>query len=353
MTSLAGLCPAICRQSSRHENDLPGEGGADLLGIDLDRVAAQQILERHIAHFGDADLVVHELVKAGEVFQRAACLAADAQDIPPRFCVGARNGKIDFVDAVLFDVFEDIIPPAHDGHAVEKAPPLVRVVVDDAARAVGYVPGAGHIVQNELSGGAGADQHDAAGGLIRPAHPSAQRKIHAVGKPAGQHQHKHQDRAAEVIRQRHSVVQQRDAGNVEDDHRKTAEGDAHKLGKARVLPYTPVQTEEPEHRDRAHDEDRHKAVQRLQVFRRNHRVAAVEPYPESENAEAHRRRVVDHEKSRDDMPSCDMQPVADRTQYLVHGLHLSDLPGLAGRYCVSVSVKNREITSSRSALSST
>ena len=79
------------------------------------------------------DLTQHELIHAGQGFELAAGLLADVENVAFRLRAGAWNGQIDLGDPVLLDRLENILTSADDGHIIQITPPLVGVIVNDAA----------------------------------------------------------------------------------------------------------------------------------------------------------------------------------------------------------------------------
>ena len=79
------------------------------------------------------DLPRDKLIHARKYLQFTTCLFADVQNIPSSLRPRAGDRKIDLVDLILFDVWENVLSSAHNGHVIQIPPPLIGVVVDDAA----------------------------------------------------------------------------------------------------------------------------------------------------------------------------------------------------------------------------
>ena len=143
------------------QDGLAGDEGKYLFHIRTDRFAAEEVLHGDVLHGGDADLVLNHLIDAGELFELAAGLVADAEDLLLLFAGGAGDGKIDLVDLILLDSRKDVLAAADNGDAVNIAVPLVRVVIDDADDPVMRLGRLLDIAEDHLAGGAGADEHHA------------------------------------------------------------------------------------------------------------------------------------------------------------------------------------------------
>ena len=141
------------------QDGLAGDEGKDLFHIRTDRFAAEEVLHGDVLHGGHADLVLNHLIDAGELFELAAGLVADAEDLLSLFGCGARDGKIDLVDLILLDSRKDVLAAADNGDAVNIAVPLVGVVVDDTDDPVVRPGRLLDIAEDHLAGGAGADEH--------------------------------------------------------------------------------------------------------------------------------------------------------------------------------------------------
>ena len=157
------------------QDGLAGDEGKNLLHIRLNRLAAEEVLHGDVLHGGHADLILNQLIDAGKLFELAAGLAADGEDLLLLFAGGAGDGKIDLVDFILLNSWEDVLAAADNGDAVDIAVPLVGVVVDDADDPVVRPVGLLDIAEDHLASGAGADKHDTrAGRFGRTVQPAAQ-----------------------------------------------------------------------------------------------------------------------------------------------------------------------------------
>ena len=107
------------------QDGLAGDEGKDLFHIRADRFAAKEVLHGDVLHGGHADLVLNHLIDAGELFELAAGLVADAEDLLLLLTGGTGNGKIDLVDLILLDSRKDVLAAADDGDTVDIAVPLV------------------------------------------------------------------------------------------------------------------------------------------------------------------------------------------------------------------------------------
>ena len=168
--------------AARHQNGLAGDRPKNFRHIHLNGFPAQQILHRHVPHFVNGNFPVDQLIDARQHFQLAAGFVADVQDLPLILRRGAGNGYEDLFDPVFFNADKDILPAAHDGHALQIAVPFVGVVIDDALHIqIGFL-GADDVPQDHLSGRTGADEHGRIGAAADGTAAALQQN-EAVGKP--------------------------------------------------------------------------------------------------------------------------------------------------------------------------
>ena len=145
--------------SARDHYRLAGDKAEHLLHIGAYRVAPEQIFDRDASHLADCYLVVHKLIDARELPQLAVGLLADAEDIAPLLSGRAGNGKEYLAYLVLADGLHYRLPAAHNGNALDKAVPLVGVVVDYADHLVAQAGGVVGVAEYHLSRSACAYQH--------------------------------------------------------------------------------------------------------------------------------------------------------------------------------------------------
>ena len=239
--------------AARDEDGLAGDVSGDLVKVDLHGLAAEQVLNVHLADLLDAHLAVGELADAGQRAQGAGRIVTAVEDLELLLPGRRGNGKDDLVDAVLFRHGGDDVPPADDLYAAQVAAVFLRRVVDDAHDLVLRARAGLKLTQCYGAGLTAADEH---GALFAPAAQPGARAPHApVGKaqrPAQQAQNEHvHDREAA----RHGQLQHEHADHIRHGRKQAAHGDAEQLRYAGKLPQAVIQLQDAEDHDRAHGVD--------------------------------------------------------------------------------------------------
>ena len=116
-----------------HQDVLPFQSGQDLVIIDLYLGAPQQVGNLHVPELADADFSVDQLVGRRYGLQLAARVLAYVEDgllVRP----GRGRDRIDDAgDPVLLYFLLDVVPVAHDRHALQHPSFFIQVVIDHAA----------------------------------------------------------------------------------------------------------------------------------------------------------------------------------------------------------------------------
>ena len=103
------------------------------LHICLDRLATEQIFDRNLLHLTDCNFTSHELIHAGKIFQFTVCFLTYIKDVSALFCCSTGNCQIDFFDLILLHTCKYIVSAADNRNTFNKAPPLISIIIDDAA----------------------------------------------------------------------------------------------------------------------------------------------------------------------------------------------------------------------------
>ena len=206
--------------AARDEHGLAGDVAGDLVEIDLHDVAAEQILDVHLAQALDAHLAIGDLIQARKRAQTAGRLLAQIHDLRALLARGRGNREHDLLDAVFLHHLLELCRRADDAHAAQIAAGLGGIVVKNADNLVFRVLAVKKLPNDHRAGSAAADDHRAPPlgavaavameprGAVAPAHCHA---AHA------EQQHIHDRKAA-----RHPQMQQVRPDPVGDARRATA-----------------------------------------------------------------------------------------------------------------------------------
>ena len=276
-----------------HEHGLPGEVGADALELHLHRLAAEHVLDAHLAHLAGERAASLEQLEHGR--QRAhgyPARAALAHDSRARRARGGGDRDDHFVGLGLVEDARQVAfgVPAH-AHAVDAQPPLARVVVEEADRREPELAVAHDLAQHQPPAVAGTgDQHAAfalapsAEGRQRTALVDAAReRPHADQEHQRQQGEQHDDAVGQADRRRcrgawprSTGTQHGDGDDREQHDREDRPRDRLVVALARVAPAALVDAREDEHGQapRKHPPDRAFAQQRVVAGRARCRSAA-------------------------------------------------------------------------------
>ena len=209
----------------------------DLVVVDDDGVASEEVLDLDVLHAGEADFAVGELIDAGEGLDGAAGLVADAEDGTSLGGGGRRDGDKDLLDAEGLDGDGDEVAAADDGDVVDAAVPFVVVVVDDALEDDVASVGGGEVAEDEASGGAGADEEGVFAGAVSGEDGTCEDEAEeAPGEARSDEEGKLGEAAEDVVEERHPVSEGKDGQGM--DGKGTGPGDeaAEKLAVAGETP---------------------------------------------------------------------------------------------------------------------
>lgn len=141
------------------EDGLARDSLKDLVVVDLDLGAAQQVDDLHLAELADADLAVHELVNPRYGLELAARILADIQDLFSVLCVERRDRKNNMRDTVLLCHLRNHFASSDDRYALEHTALFVFVVIDDADNPRVDLITVLQLLDQHLPGCPGADNH--------------------------------------------------------------------------------------------------------------------------------------------------------------------------------------------------
>ena len=243
--------------AARHENGLAVQEIKDLIHVDLDRIAAEKVLDGNLFKIRYGDIAVDELVHAGQVFELAPGFLAYGKDVPALRHARGGNGEENFLNVVFFRCLENVLAAADYGHAVDVAALLVLVVVDDAYNTVTDLHCAVDVAYDHLTGRTGADDHDVGTLSLRltDARLRLDHKDEAVRKTRAENEAELDDRADDVVGDRHSAHRERveqkphhrgDADRMNDRGDDRCYDGAQKFAVAREPPDTLIKTQQIE-----------------------------------------------------------------------------------------------------------
>ena len=265
------------------EDGLSGEVGRDRLEVDLDRLAAEDVLHLHGPDLhGEVDVACDQLVQPRQRLHRDRRAARHLDDLRAHAAGRGRNRDQHLVGALLVQDRGQVVGRAQHADPVHAQVAGLRIVVDEADRRVAERGLAQDLLDDQVPGVAGADDDDllAAGDDVARDRPLEQRtREHARTGDEGHQQ--------EPVHDRHRARQPHGGhrvGEVDDEARDHA-GDGHPARRAPHVPRGHVappavveaEGEEGDELDADHDPDR--ALEQRAVEDRH---AAVEAELEGE-----------------------------------------------------------------------
>ena len=303
---LAAELRADAPATAGDEDDLSVNKVEYLAQIRRNGFAAQKVLDGDVPEFRDRDLIVHQLIHAGEHLHFAAGLVAYAEDLLPIFAGHTGHGEEDLRHLILRDILEDRLSSADDGHALDGAVPLVGVVVDDADGNIVYLVRGLHVTEDHPSGLSRADDHDAATGLALTAQPGPQEEQEAEEEAQAHDEEQLKHASPDVVRHRHAAVESRDEDDMENGGGERAEDGLGQFLDAGIAPHDAVHVEAVENDHREDGVDGDEGGIGFEINGRDGRIVAVEAEPEGQEVgDVNHREVVDHGEESDEFPMLD------------------------------------------------
>ena len=211
-----------------HQDHLTGDPGPDLRPVQVDRLAAEQVLDRDRTQLIDAHLSAHEVLELGHGAERPAGPLAELDETLHLPGARARDREQDELDGVLGDQLRQGRGGAQHGDPVHQSALTPGLVVDESGGAVGMVGIPQHVPRQHLAGAVGPDDQDPLPGaqtqsvILEP----AIQEPGACQQQQLQPEEEHRDGA----RQEHRAVD--DEHGHQDQHRpcECRLGDAHQIG---------------------------------------------------------------------------------------------------------------------------
>ena len=143
---------------ARHEHGLTSEILRDRLEVDLDRLAAEHVLDLHRPQLcGEIDISSHELGKPRQRLHRETFGSRDLDNPLAQPAGSRRNRNQHLVWPAVVDQMLQVGDRPEDADAVEAKVALARVVVDEADRRVPELWVSQHLLDDALRRIAGAD----------------------------------------------------------------------------------------------------------------------------------------------------------------------------------------------------
>ena len=135
-----------------HHDALAGQELAELGLVEVDRLAAEQVLDLDVADPGHLDLALQDLVEAGDDPDADLDLPAET-DQPQDLLAGDLGDRDDDLrDAELLDEAGQVFRRAEDAEAVDDGALLLGIVVDEALDVEIHVPAALDLARREHAG---------------------------------------------------------------------------------------------------------------------------------------------------------------------------------------------------------
>jgi len=144
-----------------HEDDLAGQEVSDVLGIEFDGFAAEEVVDVDLAEAADVEMAFDEVGHAGHDAERQPLALADLDDASEFVAGGPRQGDDDFLGVLSPSDLGQVVHAAEHRHAVNPHAALPRVVVDEPDDVVLLDGQAVEFAQDALARVAGADDEHA------------------------------------------------------------------------------------------------------------------------------------------------------------------------------------------------
>ena len=303
---LAAELRADASAAARDEDGLAAYEVIDLLHLGADLVPAEKVLDRDILHDGDGDFSLGELGDAGHDLELGVRLLADVQDVAALLESGAGNGEVNLLDLILRHIFQDAFAAADHGDAVDKAAPLVRVVVHDADDLLLHVFHALDIAEDDLSGASGADEHDALVSVTEVL--LMQEEDHAVGEADPGHEKELDQGAGEVVGHGHAVEEEGNSPCMQAGRHEGGQEYTDQLVKTRKTPDAVIQFEKDKDDQSNHGIGRREHTPGVVVGHGDIRKEAVIADPEGQEVrKAHGGGIVQSQEHGDNLPMLDQR----------------------------------------------
>ena len=261
--NLAAQLAADGAAAAGDQDRLALDVAGDLVQIDLDAVAAQQVLDLHIADLLNVHAARGNVRQGRDHLGLTAGLLADFENLALLLRRRRGDGEDDLLDVVAVGHLADVRPGANDGNAADGAADLLTVVVDEADHAVAGGLAAVQVIQNHGARRSCADNHRS--GPV-PAADAALEHLpdHPVAEADGKH-HGHQQQGMDQRKAPGQVHPQQFHGDIlqggQKQHRRR---DMESLLHAGKGPETVVQPQERENRQHHHRRRRQEADDRRQ-----------------------------------------------------------------------------------------
>jgi hypothetical protein len=104
---------------ARDGYDATAEHLTDVVGTELDAVAAEEVLDFDFAELADSDLAEGELVERGDSSDGKLGFSEEADEFADASCRGGRHSDDGFLDVELRFEFEELFGWAYDGDVVD------------------------------------------------------------------------------------------------------------------------------------------------------------------------------------------------------------------------------------------
>ena len=251
---LAAKFGADRSRGSGYEHDLVPERDANRVLFQMDRRAAEKVLDRHVADLASQAPPLDHLAQAGHGFGVDSRAAAQFEDARHLRAGGGGDGDQDVVDGVAGGDGGEVGAAAEDGNEPDAHADLGGVVVDEAADVIGQARVGADLPQQHVAGLAGSvDDHALALGLVLGAQgevaDDAGEDADADGGVGAEEEVQDVDGAGEAVGRK---LEEDDGGGGERSG-EVAEADANQIGHGDVAPPAAIELEEAE--DNALDED--------------------------------------------------------------------------------------------------
>lgn len=149
--------------TARNKHRLTLDKTNDLTGIDIDRIATEEVFNTDFAQAADADLTGNEFEHTGENLGNDACFFAGgdhpADDLPR----SGGHGDNDVLDVIFGDQGRDIFQGAEDRVLDDGGTDFLGIIIDEAHQVKSDMAAGVDLTGNHLAGIPSANNEDPAG----------------------------------------------------------------------------------------------------------------------------------------------------------------------------------------------
>ena len=261
------------------QHHLAGEKFGNRLRIQLHRSSAQQVLNGHVLHLGQAHLTVYQLVQSRQHPHPAGGFLAQLQNLRLGLGRGGGNGKDNLGNPIPLHRLENVIPAAYNGHTVEKFSLFGRVVVNDTAQSAVHILAGGNLLGQHLSRHTGTDEHNPVPLLLGHFQKgSPDHRNHPQRTPAAHQGAELKNKHQKPYAQGHPQLQQHANHHSGTKGQNGRQGHAQHVRRIHRAPDIMIHPPEPEHHNGSQAHNPHHRQKGLHVLPGNLAHGKIKPH---------------------------------------------------------------------------